>query len=178
MKIVVISASPHRQGTSALLADKFIDGAQEAGHQVYRFDASFKKVHFCIACNHCQQGDRSCTFNDDMNELAPKLIEAEAVIYVTPLYYHDFPSQLKAVIDRYYRINEQLRHPKKTMLLAAAADQKEWLFDGLKASYLTNNRYMNWQDAGMLLAPACPTREAIEATDYPQQAYFMGKNFK
>ena len=42
MKIVVITGSPHRNGTSALLADKFIEGAQSVGHTVYRFNAAFE----------------------------------------------------------------------------------------------------------------------------------------
>lgn len=178
MKVVVLNASPHKNGTSSLLTEKFIEGAQEVGHEIYRFDASFKKVHHCIACDRCKQSDNLCVFDDDMSELAPKLIEAEAIVYATPLYYHDFPSQLKAIIDRYYRINDKLRQPKKTILLVAAADNTEWLFDGIKASYLTNNRYMHWQDAGMLFASACPTREAIEKTDYPQKAYEIGKNLE
>ena len=36
MKIVVVG-SPHKTGTSALLADKFIEGAQAAGHEVFLF---------------------------------------------------------------------------------------------------------------------------------------------
>lgn len=36
MKIVVITGSPHKAGTSALLADKFIEGATNAGHEVFR----------------------------------------------------------------------------------------------------------------------------------------------
>lgn len=39
MKITVITGSPHRNGTSALLADKFIEGAQTAGHDIFRFIA-------------------------------------------------------------------------------------------------------------------------------------------
>lgn len=31
MKIVVLTGSPHRHGTSALLADEFIRGAKESG---------------------------------------------------------------------------------------------------------------------------------------------------
>ncbi len=38
MNITVITGSVHRHGTSALLADKFIEGATEAGHEVFRFD--------------------------------------------------------------------------------------------------------------------------------------------
>ena len=52
MKIVMITGSPHRHGTSALLADAFIQGAQEAGHTVFRFDAAFQELHPCRAYNH------------------------------------------------------------------------------------------------------------------------------
>ena len=38
MYIVMITGSPHRHGTSALLADEFIRGATESGHAVFRFD--------------------------------------------------------------------------------------------------------------------------------------------
>jgi multimeric flavodoxin WrbA len=41
MKIVVVTGSPHKAGTSALLADKFIEGAQAAGHEVFRFQCGF-----------------------------------------------------------------------------------------------------------------------------------------
>ena len=48
MNIIVIAGNAHRHGTSALLADKFIEGAKEAGHEVFRFDAAFKNIHGCF----------------------------------------------------------------------------------------------------------------------------------
>lgn len=41
MKIVVITGSHHKNGTSAHLAAAFIRGAEETGHEVCRFDAAF-----------------------------------------------------------------------------------------------------------------------------------------
>ncbi len=38
MNITVITGSAHRKGTSALLADKFIEGAKEAGHEVLKYN--------------------------------------------------------------------------------------------------------------------------------------------
>ena len=58
MKIVVITGSPHKNGTSALLAAEFIKGAAEAGNEIYRFDAAFSQVHPCIGCDHCECGKR------------------------------------------------------------------------------------------------------------------------
>ena len=36
MRILVIESSPHKNGSSNLLADHFISGAREAGHMVLR----------------------------------------------------------------------------------------------------------------------------------------------
>ena len=49
--IVVITGSPHRNGTSALLADKFIEGAQSKGHNVFRFNVSAVAV-LGVLVNH------------------------------------------------------------------------------------------------------------------------------
>ena len=42
MKILLITGSAHKKGTTAYLAEKFVQGAIEAGHEIYRFDAAFK----------------------------------------------------------------------------------------------------------------------------------------
>jgi hypothetical protein len=36
-------------------------------------------------------------------------------------------------------------------------------------------RFLAWEDAGKLMASGCPAREVLEQTDYPRQAYEMGK---
>jgi len=40
MKITVITSSPRKNGTSNFMADEFIKGAKESGHEVYKFDAA------------------------------------------------------------------------------------------------------------------------------------------
>ena len=45
MKILVITGSAHKKGTTAVLTEQFIKGAEEAGHEVFRFDAAFHDVH-------------------------------------------------------------------------------------------------------------------------------------
>ena len=63
IEILVITGSPHKKGTSALLTDEFIRGAKEAGHEVNRFDAAFEDVHPCIGCGKCIYGKNPCVFN-------------------------------------------------------------------------------------------------------------------
>lgn len=173
MKITVITGSPHKNGTSALLADKFIEGAQKSGHDVYRFNAAFEEVHPCTGCDRCGM-EGPCIYKDAMNQLLPKLLAADLIAFVTPLYYYGMSAQLKTVIDRFYSNNSSLHVKKKAVLMATAYNTSDWTMQALTAHYKTLLRYMGWEDAGMVLATGCGVRSAIERTDFPNQAYRLG----
>lgn len=177
MKIVVMTGSPHREGTSALLARKFEEGAREAGHEIYRFDAAFEQVHPCIGCDKCGCGANPCVFRDAMDKLYPKLCEADLIAFVTPLYYHGPSAQLKAAVDRFHGIDDFLRGAdKRAVLIAAAADARARVTRGLEAEYEETLNYLGWRDAGRVLALSCYYRADIEKTDYPEAAYRLGRN--
>lgn len=167
MKIAVITGSPHKAGTSALLADKFIEGAQAKGHEVFRFNAAFKNIHAC-------EMDGPCIFKDDIErELMPQLLAADLIVLVTPLYYYDMSAQLKTVIDR---MHGRLRRfdGKKSILMATAWNSSGWTFGALVDHYKSLVEFMHWQDMGMVLGYGCGTRRMIEATEFPEQAKRLG----
>lgn len=176
MKIVVITGSPHKQGTSALLADQFIQGATEAGNEVFRFNAAFENVHPCIGCDTCECGKKPCVFKDSMTELYKELIKADMIVFVSPLYYHAISAQLKMTIDRFHGIDDLLRGTNKyAMMIITSASSVPHIMNGAVASYHETLCYLGWQDKGTLLAYGCYKRTDIEKTDYPKQAYEMGK---
>ncbi len=176
MRIVIITSSPHKRGTSALLAEEFARGAGEAGHDVFRFDAAFEKISPCLGCDRCGPGRAACVQKDSMEKLNPHLLEADAVVFVTPLYYFGMSAQLKMVIDRFYANNYQLMGSgKKAILLATSYDANNWTMQALTAHYVTLLKYLKWNDAGALLAMGCGSRSDIERTDYPAKAYLLGK---
>lgn len=108
MKITVLTGSPRMNGNTNHMASQFIKGAEDAGHEVYRFDCAKHKISGCVACNACgMNGD--CFMQDDFVELRPHLLEADMVVFVTPMYYFGFSTQLKAVIDRFYAINGSIK---------------------------------------------------------------------
>lgn len=177
MKIVMVTGSPHKAGTSALLAENFIKGAKEVGHEVFRFDAAFEEVHPCIGCDKCECGKFPCVFEDSMMKLYPELKKADLLVFVTPLYYHGASAQIKTVIDRFHGIdNDLVGTGKKAMLLVTAADAAPRIMNGIVGSYHEMLHYLKWQDCGKVLAYGCSARKNIEKTDYPQQAYELGKN--
>lgn len=177
MKITVITGSAHKNGTSALMADKFIEGATEAGHEVFRFDAAFKNIHGCIGCDTCNNKKEGCVFKDDMLELNPHLLEADAIAFVSPIYYYNINAQIKAVIDRFYANNSLLQKNKKAILIVTMADDCMESAEGPFAFFKNFCNYMEWENCGMIAAANCWTLEDIKNSDYPQQAYDLGKSF-
>ncbi len=173
MKVVVLSGSPHKNGTTAKLVDSFIKGAKEAGHEVVRFDTAFMNVHPCIACNKCQETDGSaCVFDDDMVKIGDELATSDCIVYATPVYYYGICAQLKTVIDRYYGIEKKIRRGQKTFFITAMSDDKKT--EAINASYLAFVDWLEWNDAGILNAMECSIPEDLDKTDYVEQAYKMG----
>ena len=177
MKIVMITGSAHRHGTTAALADRFQQGALDAGHEVYRFDAAFQNVHPCIGCDKCRRTG-VCTFEaDDMKLLNPHLLAADAVVFVSPIYYFTINAQLKAVIDRFYANNEALMGRKKAILITAMADTEMDSALAGNEMFRQMTGYLEWENAGMLNA-----RNASTAVDLSEDdlfsAYTLGRELR
>ena len=62
--VLVISASPRKNGNSDLLCDQFIKGAKENEHSVTKIRLQEKTIHPCMACYGCR-GTKKCVINDD-----------------------------------------------------------------------------------------------------------------
>lgn len=175
MKILVIESSPHKHGSSNLLAAEFRRGAEEAGHDVTVFDAGHTKLNPCLGCGACGMSG-SCVQKDDMTVLREQLLDSDMAVFVTPLYYFGFSAQLKTVIDRFYSFNGQLTEKGlKTALIVAAWDSNSWTMQDVKTHYETLCRYLNFQNQGEILGVGCGTVQMTKRTRFPQEAYAMGK---
>ena len=175
MKILILTGSPRKRGNSNTLADRFAEGAKEAGHEVFRFDAAQKNVHPCVACNHCGM-DGPCVFDDDFAFVREHLPGADCVVFATPMYYFGFSAQLKAVVDRFYALNGRIHVPKKAVLLMTYANTSPAEAEPILSHYKVLLNYLGWTDAGRIVAPGVWPVGAIDRTEYPQKAYELGKS--
>ena len=175
MKIVVINSSPHSesQSTSRYLAQKFVDGAKSAGHEVFVFDAANEKTNPCRGCDQCGM-DGACIFDDAIEEkLMPQMLKADLLVLVTPLYYFGMSAQLKTVVDRFYARTTKLSG-KKSMIIATAWNTADWTMEALQSHYETLVRYMSWQDVGQIWATGCGYRSAVENSEFGDTAFKIG----
>jgi len=174
MKILVITGSPRKNGNSNTLADHFIRGASESGHEVVRFDAAFKKVHPCIGCNSCGMNG-PCVFKDDFEFVRKHIVDADMVAFATPMYYFGISAQIKAVLDRFYAINGQIHVPKKAALFMTYANSAASEAVPIESHYEVLLKYLGWKDAGRIIVPGVWPVGAVNSTKYPEQAYRLGK---
>ena len=177
MKIVVINSSPHSEktSTSRYLAQKFVEGAKTKGHEIFIFDAANEKTNPCRGCNNCGM-DGDCIFDDAISEkLMPKMLEADLLVLVTPLYYFGMSAQLKIIVDRFYSRTEKL-HRKKSLLLATSWNSNDWTMTALKTHYENLVKYMEWENIGAVLAIGCGYRSAVENSEFGEMAFKIGEN--
>lgn len=174
MKIVVLQGSPNKKGSTHILADCFRQGAEAASHTVEMIDAAHANIHPCTGCVHCGY-EGPCVQKDDVEEIRKKILEADMLVFATPLYYYGMSAQLKILIDRFCAFNSSIqRKGMKSALLTVAWNSDSWTFEALEAHYKTLVRYLNLTDMGMVLGYGCGTPSMTEHSKFPQQAYQLG----
>ncbi len=176
MKIVIIKGSPHKNGSSNMLAEQFANGAREAGHSIVEMDAAHMDIHPCLGCEHCGMNG-PCVQKDDIQQIRDALLSADMAVFVTPVYYFGMSAQLKMVIDRFYSFTMKLsgKHLKAAMI-AAAWDSNEDVMPYLAEHYKKLCRYMNFTDCGQILGTGCGTLSMTKNSPHMKEAYRLGKS--
>ncbi|WP_251446211.1 flavodoxin family protein [Vermiculatibacterium agrestimuris] len=189
MKLCVVIGAGKVGGNTEQLADAFIKGAQEAGHEAVKLHLGKLKIGPCLGCNACTKGI-PCVQKDDFHLFAEAFSACDAVIWTTPLYFWGISAQLKALIDRLYSIGEKdpkgyyfLYPAKKCAMLITGADSDRhfWAFELVEHYYRRLVKYMRWTDLGFLAAGGCGGSafpRCIEKTPHLQRAYEFGKQLR
>ena len=176
MKITVITGSARKNGTSNYMADEFIRGAEESGHEVYRFDSARADVKHCLGCNACGMGTKPCIHKDDFIELREHLLNSDVVVFVTPMYYFGMSSTLKKVIDRFYSIDPQLKEKNnKGILISVQHAPVDAVKEPINAHCQAILSWLNMENAGIINAIGIESVEHLKQTPFPKQAYELGK---
>lgn len=88
MMILVVACSPRKMSCSSALAEAFMQGAKNAGHEVSFFALADKDIHGCKACKYCYSHDGECVQKDDIAPIIDKMRECEMLVLATPTYYY------------------------------------------------------------------------------------------
>lgn len=173
-KILVVHCSPRKNGNSSMLADEFIKGARQAGNEVERIDVGRDDISGCMACEYCFTHDGECVQKDDMQNYYPLLRECDTLVWATPMYFYNFPAQLRAFQDRMFC---QMGKPfgiKKTALLLCFEDSDMSRADPSVQSYRVCADYCKLENLGEVLVNNVYEKGAIEGNPGLKEAYDLG----
>jgi len=99
MKVLGLFGSPRRGGNTDLLLEEMLKGAESQGAEIERIFLSDWDISGCRECRSCEVTG-NCVAQDQMQELYPKLSEADYIILASPIFFYGVTAQAKRTIDR------------------------------------------------------------------------------
>ncbi|MHC4913175.1 MAG: flavodoxin family protein [Planctomycetota bacterium] len=141
-KVLGISASPRANGNSDLLLKQALAGAESANAQTEYIRLADFDIAPCIECNSCYKTG-TCAVKDDYQLLSAKMLEADRLIFATPIFFMTVSAQAKLLIDRCqclwahkYVLKEPLvetaGRDRRAMAIAVGGSKSKKMFDSIR----------------------------------------------
>ena len=103
MKVIGVCGSP-RKGNTEWMLRKLLEGVAKARIDTELILLREKDIKGCDGCLTCETGGKGrkgiCTIQDDMQQIYPKLVEADGLAFGTPAYFEMLSGLLKNFMDR------------------------------------------------------------------------------
>lgn len=177
-KIVILKASPRKNGNSNALATAFAEEAKKGGASITEHDVANMKIGGCRGCYGCMKKG-SCVFQDDFEKVAESLCDADGIVIASPVYWYTFPSQIKAFIDRWFSLYAAGKDfsGKKTALLCCCEEETMETFVGIRFSFEKTMALLKAKIVGEVLVPKVSDVGEIKNTDGEEQARKLARKF-
>ncbi len=107
MKAVALIGSPRKGGNCDVIVKELMDSIDGDTKTYYLYD---QKVGPCQADMACVNQD--CVLNDDGNTIINDILDADVLVFSSPIYYGQITGPAKTLIDRFYQISV---NPEKTL---------------------------------------------------------------
>lgn len=139
MKVLGIMGSPRRHSNTEILLDSALAGVKEMGVEVEKVAVSEVKIHPCMEIYACRK-QGICSIKDDMQWLYGKLLEADHIVFASPMFFYGLTSQAKAIVDRCQALwvrkhvldmGTEDSRIRRGVFISVGATQGERLFDGV-----------------------------------------------
>lgn len=190
MKVLAINGSPHgEKGNTALILEPFLNGMKEAGAEVHLFCTKKMKINPCRGEYNCWlKTPGKCFQEDDMQKVLSKLIEADILVFATPLYVDGMTGPMKNFLDRIIPIADPIielrdghcRHPGrrevsdgKLVLVSNCGFWELDNFDPLLVHMQAISRNLGREFSGALLRPHGPALKAMIEQGMPAGDVFQ-----
>lgn len=108
MNVLLINGSPHPRGCTSTALTIVAKQLEKNGLDTRMLHVGNKAIHGCTACGKCAESGE-CVFTDDpVNEAISLLLEADALVVGSPVYYAGPNGALCAFLDRVFFMRNEL----------------------------------------------------------------------
>ena len=174
-KVLILSGSPRRGGNSDYLCDKFLEGARSAGHDVEKIFISGKKIGYCRACYACRDSHK-CIIKDDMAEILDKIIDADVLVFASPVYFYSINAQIKTVIDRTLPRWTELKDKDFYYILTAGEDKRSIMERAVECFRGFADCFDGITERGVICAHGLYEKNDARTSKFADEAYELGKS--
>jgi len=181
--VLALLGSPRKKGNSTVLAKRIIHGAESVGARVetvYLNGLNIKPCQGCYACK--KENSTGCAVNDDMQSIYSKLVESDAWIIASPVYWFNMSAQVKTFMDRCFALwneNQKInRMYKKRIAIAMSYGDSDPFNSGCVNAlrcFQDAYRYAGARIVGMVYGSADQPGEIASNVELMTQAEEIGK---
>lgn len=106
MKIVILDGTHNKAGMTLKLVKKFLEGVKEhiPESEIVKYDLLNEDIAFCAGCGKCIEDkdpvNAKCAINDKCEKIKQKALDADMVIFATPIYEYCVSSAMKRFLER------------------------------------------------------------------------------
>lgn len=100
-KVLAINGSPRKNGNTSALIQQFIEGAKQNTSNIEEVFAHTLDLSYCTGCLRCNILKRCSITNDVWPAFSQKILEADVLVFGSPVYFHHVTAQMKKIIDRF-----------------------------------------------------------------------------
>lgn len=107
LKVLAINGSPKASGNTATALKMMLGEVEKEGIATELITIGQKNIRGCIGCMRCGEtkSGRCEAFDDTVNELLPKMYEADAIVLGSPVYFSGINGTLKSFLDRAFFVS-------------------------------------------------------------------------
>ncbi len=134
MNILMINGSPHAAGCTFTALDEMRKVFDAEGIESEIIHIGNQAIRGCISCGSCSKTGK-CVFDDEVNDIAEKLKDADGLVVGTPVYYASANATLIALLDRLFH---STRFDKRMKVGASVVSARR---GGLSATFDELNKY-------------------------------------
>lgn len=163
-KILGIVGSPRKGGNTHVLVSRILEGAREGGAVTETIFLGELRIRECDGCHACWRG-KPCSKDDDMATLYPKIMECDAIVLGTPVYWYGPTALMKGFIDRFVYFNcpahrKSVRN-KPAVIAVPYEDDSDRTADLLVKFFRKSLDYLEMRLVGKVLAPGVTKRGEV-----------------